>query len=372
MTERADLFGGGQRSLLDHAVALRGSPFAPVVVLPGPGPLTTALHAAGIETRPLPLPPPGPPRMARAVSTLRALVGLVRLENAAVLHSDAPRTALYAGLAARLSGRPHLWHLRASVTRSPFADRAILAITDRVVAVSRAAAARSGPVSRFRAKEIVPTGIPFPAHLDRAGARRALGLPAEPLIAGVVGRVEPDKGGDDAIAALASLRAAVPGAILAFLGACDERGAFFAALRRRAGETGFGDAVRFLGERPDAARLLAAFDLILHPSRHEALPRVLIEALQAGVPAVAYAVGGVPEVIEDERTGVLVAPCDAGALAAAAAALAADPIRRALLSRAGPPRARERFSIETMSAALTRIYAELAGIALPPALREVA
>jgi glycosyltransferase involved in cell wall biosynthesis len=372
MTERADFFGGGQRSLLDLARALRVSPFPPIVVLPGPGPLTTSLHAAAIETRLLPLPPPGLLRLVPIMATLRAIVGLVRRENVAVLHSDSPRAALYAGLASRLTRRPHLWHLRASVTRSPLSDRVILALTDRVVAVSHAAAARSAPVARFRAKDVVPTGVPITPRLEMAEARRVLGLPGDAFILGVVGRVEPDKGGDDAIAAFAALRTAQPTALLAFLGAFDECGSWMAALRRRAAETGLEDGIRFLGERSDAARHLGAFDLILHPSRHEALPRVLIEALQAGVPAVAYAVGGVPEVIEDARTGVLVAPGDARALAAAVVALAANPMRRGRLARAGPARARERFSIESMSASLTGIYSDLAGIAPAGARREVA
>jgi glycosyltransferase involved in cell wall biosynthesis len=371
MSQRADFFGGGQRSLLDMARVLRGSPYTPLVLTPGPGPLQTALRSAGIDTRDLRLPPLGPAGAVAAARAIGALAGLVRRERVAVLHSDAPRAAFYAGIAARLTRRAHLWHLRASVTPSPLADRVILALTDRVVAVSSAAANRSAPVARFRAREIVLTGIPVAAHLDARAARLDLGLPQDVFIAGVVGRVEPEKGGDDAIAACVALRAAQPGALLAFLGSVEGRDRWVAALRAQAAAAGVADAVHFLGERPGAARLFPAFDLVLHPSRHEALPRVLIEALQAGVPPVAYAVGGVPEVIEDARTGVLVAPGDARALAAAVAALASNPQRRARLARAGPERARERFSIQAMGRALVRIYSELSGGA-PEAARQAA
>jgi glycosyltransferase involved in cell wall biosynthesis len=359
MSERADFFGGGQHSLLDLARVLRGSPFAPLVLLPSPGPLQAALHSAGIDTRVLPLPPLGVASLAATIRTIGALTGLVRRDGVEVLHSDAPRAAFYAGATARLTRRAHLWHLRAAVTHSPLADFVILALTDRVVAVSHAAATRSAAVTRFRATEIVPTGIPVAAHLDARAARRELGLPLDCLVAGVVGRVEPDKGGDDAIAAFAAMRAAHPDSILAFLGAADMQGRWVATLRTAATVAGLGGAIRFLGERPRAARLLPAFDFILHPSRHEALPRVLIEALQCGVPAVAYAVGGVPEVIEDGRTGVLVAPGDTRALGSALTTLASNPLRRARLGRAGPERARERFSVETMGRDLVRIYSGL-------------
>ena len=371
MSQRADFFGGGQRSLLDMACVLRGSPYTPLVLLPGPGPLQTALRSAGVDTRAIRLPPLGLASAVDAARAIGALARLVRREEVVVLHSDAPRAAAYAGFAARLTRRAHLWHLRASVTRSPLADRAILALTDRVVAVSRAAAARSAPVARFRDKEIVPTGIPAAAHLEPRAARLELGLPQDVFIAAVVGRVEPDKGGDDAIAAFTALRTAQPGALLAFLGSLETQDRWVATLRARAAAAGIGDAVHFLGERPGAARLFPAFDLVLHPSRHEALPRVLIEALQAGVPPLAYAVGGVPEVIEDARTGVLVEPGDARALASALAALASNPLRRARLARAGRERARDRFSIQAMGRALVRIYSELCGTA-PEAAREAA
>jgi glycosyltransferase involved in cell wall biosynthesis len=361
MSERADFFGGGQHSLLDLARVLRGTRFAPLVLLPSPGPLQTALRTAAIETRVLPLPPPGVARIVASPRAIGALAGLVRRDGVAILHSDAPRSAFYAGMAARLTRRAHLWHLRASVTRSPLVDRLLLALTDRVVAVSHAAATRSAPLARFRGREIVPTGIPVAAHLDPRAARLALGLPPDRLVVGVIGRVEPDKGGDDAIAAFASVHAAHPDAILAFLGSAERQDRWLATLLAAAADAGLGNAVRFLGDRPEAAPLLPAFDLILHPSRHEALPRVLIEALQSGVPAVAYAVGGVPEVIEDGRTGVLVAPGDARALAAAVTALASQPLRRTLLGRAGTERAREHFSIEAMGRDLVRIYSGIIG-----------
>lgn len=371
MSERADFFGGGQLSLLDLARVLRGSPFAPLVLLPSSGPLQTALVSAGVDTRILPLAPLGVGSIVASARTIGALAGLVRRDGVAVLHSDAPRAAIYAGVAARLTARAHLWHLRASVTSSPLADRAILALTDRVVAVSHAAATRSAPLTRFRAREIVPTGIPVAEQLEPGDARLELGLPRDRLVAGVVGRVEPDKGGDDAVAAFASMRAAHPDSILAFLGAADMQGRWVRTLRAAAADAGLEDAVHFLGERPRAARLMPAFDFILHPSRHEALPRVLIEALQSGVPAVAYAVGGVPEVIEDGRTGVLVAPGDTRALGSAVTALASNPLRRARLGRAGPDRARERFSVEAMARAMVRIYSGLAGDA-PGAPHEAA
>lgn len=361
VSERADFYGGGQRSLLDLATILAEAGARPVVVLSGRGPLGDALVRAGIAVRHIPLPPARPAHGMAAMRAARALASLARTEGIAILHSDAPRAALYAGLAARLAGRAHVWHLRASSGGRPLADRLLVRLSDRIIAVSLAAARRSAALRRARHVRVVPTGIRPPDVLDRRTARALLDLPQDPVVIGVVGRVEPDKGGDDALAVLAGLRDAAPGTVLAFLGAADREAPWPMTLRLRAAALGVLDGVRFAGERPEAARLLRAFDLILHPSRHEALPRVLIEAAHAAVPAVAYAVGGVPEVIEDGVTGLLAPARDIAALGGAALRLATDAGLRRDLGRAAARRAADRFSLEAMGRAVLEVHRDAAG-----------
>jgi len=363
VSERADFYGGGQRSLLDLATILAEAGGRPVVVLPGGGPLDDALQHAGIPVRHLVLPPVRPARGLVAMRTVRALASLARAEGAAVLHSDAPRAALYAGLAARLAGRAHVWHLRASVGGPVFADRMLIRLSDRIIAVSQAAAHRSVALRHARQVRVVPTGIRPPDVLDRRTARALLDLPQERLVLGVVGRVEPDKGGEDALAVLAGVRDAVPGAMLVFLGAVDPESAWPMTLRLRAAALGILDDIRFAGERPMAARLLRAFDLVLHPSRHEALPRVLIEAAHAAVPVAAYAVGGVPEIVMEGVTGLLAPARDIAALGAAAVRLATDTTLRRDMGRAATGRAAERFSLEAMGRAVMQVHLEAAGVA---------
>ena len=359
VSERADFYGGGQRSLLDLAVALRSTPYEPVAVLPSDGPLAAALTAESIPVRTMSLPRVRGAAGASVVQTVWALAALARREGVFLLHSDSPRAALYSGLASRLVRRSHLWHLRASQPSSGFSDRMLLSISDRVVAVSRAAANRSAAMRASERVRVVHTGLRDEPCLGRDAARTALGLPATGLLLAVVGRVEPDKGGDDALTALPLVRATHPGARLCFLGAMDDRTAYLSGLRRIAAGDRFRDAVRFLGDIPDAGRMLRAFDLILHPSRHEALPRVLIEALRAGVPALAADVGGVGEVIDHGTTGWLVPARDPAALGAAAAALLSNPDRLRRMGEAGPPTVLARFSLASMGQALGEVYTEM-------------
>lgn len=361
VSERSDFFGGGQRSLLDLAVALRGGAFEPLAVLPGPGPLATALQQGGVAWVSLPLPPLRGARFIQAARALRGLVRLVRGRSIALLHSDSPRAALYAGLASRIARCRHVWHVRASRPSSALADRALLLLSDAALAVSRAAARRSAALRASRKVRVVHTGLPPIPFLERAAARLSLDLPPDRFVAGVVGRVERDKGCDDALAALPALRRAAPGALLAFLGPEDPAAPPSLNGRLRAASMGLSGAVLFLGDRPEAARLLRAFDVILHPSHHEALPRVLIEALLAGVPVVAAAVGGVPEVIESGVSGLLVPPHDPAALGAAAARVARDADLRLRLAGAGFKQAVTLFALEAMVRRVTAVYGDLLG-----------
>lgn len=359
LSERADLYGGGQRSLCDLLRALRGTRIRPLAVIPGPGPLSESLDRQGTEWVALPLPPVLSLAGCAALSTLARLQRLVRARGVGLLHSDSPRTALYAGLCARLLGRRHVFHVRSSRASSGAADRLLVALSDRVIAVSRAAASRSRAVRLSRRTRVVATGLAPTDVLPRREARLALDLPQEAFVLGVVGRVEADKGRDEALAALAVARRVVPGALLVYLGPIDPRDPWHHTCALRAAAHGMAGAVRIAGPRPEAARLLGAFDALLHPSRHEALPRVIIEALLAGVPVVASAVGGVVEIIDSGINGLLVPPRNADALGRAAAQLALDPAKGRRLAEAGRARARERFAIERMAEEIMAIYEEI-------------
>lgn len=147
--------------------------------------------------------------------------------------------------------------------------------------------------------------------------------------------VKPAKGHDTALRALARLREQRWTLLLAG----DHHGDLGPQMQALARELGIAERVRFLGLREDVSALLAASDLLLAPSRREALSLTLLEASACALPIVASRVGGIGEVVEDGASGALVAPDDPAALAAAIAPLLADPARRAAFGA----RARQRF-----------------------------
>ncbi|MBL8604384.1 MAG: glycosyltransferase [Myxococcales bacterium] len=163
------------------------------------------------------------------------------------------------------------------------------------------------------------------SSLDREAARAALGLSPEAYVGVVIGRLSHEKGQDVALDALAEARQQGAAVTLAFAGDGPDREALEALARAR----GLTDAVHFLGHQREVGRVYAAADLLVLPSRSEAMPNVLLEAMTLGVPVVSTRVGGVPEVARDGVDALIVPSEDPSALAAAIVATVRDPEARA-------------------------------------------
>jgi glycosyltransferase involved in cell wall biosynthesis len=134
-----------------------------------------------------------------------------------------------------------------------------------------------------------------------------------------------------------------------------------AACRQLAADRGLAARVLFLGRRTaeETEELLAACDLLALPSTIEGLPYVLLEAMASRLPVLAGAVYGVPEVVEDQVTGVLVDPMRIDAIAAGLDHLAADPERRAAMGRAGRERFDRHFTLEQQARTMESLYRDL-------------
>lgn len=204
---------------------------------------------------------------------------------------------------------------------------------------------------------VVPNGVDlsqFPARMRTAPLRRVV----------TVANLRPEKGHDVLIEAAARVLAACADARFVFVGGGTER----AALEALARERGVADAVVFEGHAEDVAAALDAADIFVLPSRSEAFPNALLEAMASGVPVVASAVGGILEMVHDGRTGRLVPPGDAPALAASLLAMMRDPESAIRMGAAAGADVRARFSFDRMVAGFERIYlTELARRGVAPA-----
>ncbi len=192
----------------------------------------------------------------------------------------------------------------------------------------------------------------FVRRYSRADARQRLGLPADGLIVGGVGRLDEAKGFEYLIAAAAQLRAEFPGLCVAVAGT----GPLREHLEAEAARLGVSEQVRFLGFQSDVQLALDALDVFAMPSRCEALPYALLEAMATELPAVGAAVGGVPEVIVPGETGLVVPPREPGQFAAALRTLLRDADLRARMGVAGRERVVRHFHERDMVRRTIQVY----------------
>jgi glycosyltransferase involved in cell wall biosynthesis len=294
---------------------------------------------------------------ARRLADPRAAVRLARLlirEQPDVVHAHGQDASILAAAVRPLARVPlvvtrHVldepsvsWRQRVRARLACAAFRR----ADAVVAVSAAAADRLAEIARLprTSIQVIANGIElelFDSPIsDVVAARRTLGAHSAECLVLVPAVLRAGKGHEVLLEAMPSLLARVPTTRVLIVGGGERE----PELRARARD--LGDAVRFLGPREDVPLLLAACDLVVLPSLSEALPTALMEAAAVGRAVVATRVGGVPEVVQDGRTGLLVPANDAQALAEAMAALLGDAQRSRAFGAAARKLARERFGIE--------------------------
>jgi L-malate glycosyltransferase len=279
------------------------------------------------------------------------VAALARRNGVRLLHATGVKGTLVARIAARLIGARTLLHVHD--LNDPGAvlgglQRLLARRTDAAVCVSEAV--RDLTVSRYRVHpgrvRVARNGIPLEAVRSagarvRARVRAELGIePGRPVLA-IIGRLHPVKGHRALLGMLPAIVRRCPRALLLVVGDGPERPACEALAR----SLGIAHHVRFLGRRGDVPRLLAAVDLVLMPSQSEGLGLAAIEALAAARPVIAYAVGGLPEVVIDGVSGRLVQPGDCEAFAGAVVATLRDPGRRYAYARGAASSAR-RFGLE--------------------------
>lgn len=304
---------------------------------------------------------------------LAGLVPLLRRERFDVLHAHMFGSNLWGTLIGRACRVPvvlaheHSWSYEENPLRKWLDGHVIGRLATRFIAVSLLDAQRMVSIEHVPAEKVVvlPNGyMPFPDSSD-GDLREELGIdPSTPLIATVAG-LRPPKALSVLLEAHARVLEVMPEARLAIAGEGKERGALEAASR----ELGLTHRVHFLGRRADVDSILRASDLAAMSSDHEGTPLVAFECMANHTPLVATAVGGLPDVIDDGRTGLLVPTRNPEALADAILSLLRDPVRRELMGQAAAKRLPE-FTIEVSIERLSALYETLcADQRKPTALR---
>ena len=202
----------------------------------------------------------------------------------------------------------------------------------------------------------VDTAVFRPAEpAERDSLRRSLRVPGDAIVLISVGSLKPIKGFDVLLDAFAPLAKREPRARLVVVGDGPDR----TALEARARALQIDGQVTFLGLRDDVHALYRMADALVLASRTEALPTVILEAMASGLPVIATNVGGVPEMVEPDASGLLVAPENAAALSDALQRVVASNETRRRLGGRGRAIVQERFRIETMCEHRMNYFEEL-------------
>ena len=356
--------GGAERSLLLLLEALRPKGVDATVALFGDGPFGARLASLGIPTvlfdvgdavrRASRYRAPGVVGTALlSFQTLLAVVQLARLArrlDVDVVHTNGLKAHLLGGLAGRLIRRPVVWHLRdffpgalsGRVLRrsARLLPSLVFAVSDAVAADVRGLGRPTPPVVRLYDSIDIARFEPCPTdHI-----RQELSLSADAPLVGMVAHLTPWKGHEDFLRIARIISDAIPQARFLVAGGAiyeteGHRG-YAESLRRRAAELELADRVTFLGTRDDVPKILASLDVLVHcPTAPEPYGRVVIEGMAAQRPVVASNAGGVPEIVEHEITGLLIAPGNVHGFAGAVLRLLGDSALRRRMGDAGRRRA---------------------------------
>ncbi|MBU0994026.1 MAG: glycosyltransferase family 4 protein [Proteobacteria bacterium] len=354
--------GGAEKSLLDLLAGLDRARFEPYLVTSRHGELADAATKQQVPVYTIPMDFNG--KFNKLNGLLRASRHLARLlckHRFELIHAN----TLHAGYTAVLSrtGLPLIWHLRD--LEYPFIGRKTAAFADLLIANSGATANMFPKHWKDKGRvKVIYNGIDpiFFKMIKPSGfLHRALGIKQGLPLVGLVGRLSPWKGQEDLIQAAPLVKEKAHFLIIGgqpFIGNKNDLG-FPEKLAKMTNALNISDRVHFLGHRQDVNRVMAELTLLVHPSKKpEPFGRDIAEAFALGLPVIGSAEGGVLEIIDDGKNGLLFPPGSPHALAKAIDQLLGAPETARSMGRKGRQKALECFTADQHARQIEQAYVQ--------------
>jgi len=347
-TEASPGWGGQEIRLLTEALAFAKRGFRLIVVAPPNSALMREARSYGLTVRPLAM---RGPMDAAACWRMRRIM---RTEEVDLVHTHSSIDAWLAGFAAKSLGLPVVRSRHVAIPVKRRRNFVYNALSDRIIASGEAIRAMLIQGGVFPGKI-----TPIPAGVELT--RFTPGLPAEPVrreldlhgpVIGTVARFTGSKGHDVLLQAVPAILDQEPAAEFVWVGDGPGR----EPLHREIVRLGLASKIRLTGFRRDVPALLAAMDVVVQPSLKEGVSQVLLQALAMRKPVVASEVGGIPEVIQHQRTGLLVPPNDPPKLAAAVVQMLRQRAQAAAWAEAGGQLVESRYTFEHMIDRTAAVY----------------
>ena len=366
--------GGAEEHVIPLLTTARDYGFTPFLAAPAALLETMAPELAESGVKSLTLEPPPPLLGMRFTLQLAAML---RRQQIDLVHSHSTIGSLCALPASRIWRRRSIietchgrefWREGKRIRGSFWLDHQASRFLDRFIAVSHATARYLRETKGIPSNKIVVIhngrdlrSLLPPKPEQIAKARAELGLTNEQAVL-LLGRLAKEKGHGLLLDALKILGSRRPRLIAIFAGI----GPLEAELKAKYKAAGLTDQVRFLGYRTDLQRLMAAADLVVLPSISEGLPLAAIEALAAARPVVATETGGIPEIVLNGQTGLLVPPCDSVALAEAMHRVLSDPALALRLGTNGRLFVEQHFDVRVQIERTMALYRDVTSKAATP------
>jgi glycosyltransferase involved in cell wall biosynthesis len=360
----SERIGGGNRVLLDIVSGLNRDRFEPLIVTPASGPLADWANDHDVDIEVI---PDGDWRdKARMLRRAAAFVRLGRAFGVGLVHAMSPTCYRAAGLAGRLLPVPRICHLNARPAPGELAWSFRFgpeAVVSGCEAQSRHVAAdvrAARPGCRIVA---IPNGIDTrtyrPAPVNWETHQELRGRASHVVV--ITGDLSDAKGFPTFLRAAARITEQLPECVFLVLGGETTEPAPRARYEQLAADLGIGDRVRFLGVRSDVADVLRAADLVVVPSLDDGSPLPVLEAMACAKSVVATPIGGVPEAVIDEVTGLLVPSNEPERLASAMLRVLNDRILALRMGNAGRARVLAQYSVPRLVTAVEALYTEVLG-----------
>jgi glycosyltransferase involved in cell wall biosynthesis len=371
--------GGAERSLLELLEHLDRKQYYPIVCFPSEGKLAGKLSGMGIEMKMIPLHEEisqlsrqnGNRCLLRLLSTPRHLLptitkaaNFVRSKHIDLIVTNGIKCHIIGSMVSSMTGAKLIWHVRdfmeTGLARFLLTSMGRL-FPDRIITNSDAVG--SIFVSGGRT-ETVYNGVDlaqFNSELDGKRVRSEFKVGKHTKLIGAIGHFAPLKGYEELLCAVREVVGAGFNVKLALVGECiyPHSKGYKEKLLSLVDSTGMKDKVIFTGFREDIPELLASFDLFVLPSRSEGFGRVNLEAMAMGKPVISTNVGGIPEVVIDGVTGILVPPGNSNVISRAIVKLLDDPHMREIMGREGRKRVEERFTLQGHVQRIQEIYRDV-------------
>lgn len=352
--------GGAERALSQLVLGLNRAEWEPrVYCFAPPGPFASVLQDAGVDVQCF-----NAVHLWDAPRVVWSLRRELRNWRPSLLQTFLFHANILGRLAGRWAGVPHIVSgQRVAERRSSWygrIDKWTNRFVDRNVCVSQGVADYCEQIVGLSPDKtiVIPNGVDVARFAQATPVDwTELGLPSDAQVLIAIGRLEPQKGIDDLLTAMATVALAAPRCHLVIVGDGPDR----TALEERSLQPPLAGRVWFLGRRDDVPRLLRGALGLVSPSRWEGMPNVVLEAMAAAKPVIATRVEGSAELVVPGRTGWLVPASDPPALANAIQELVLDPARAATLGVESQTIVSSRFTTNAMVAAFERLYRNLLG-----------